>query len=163
MTTTRLLTRLFALCALTMFAACNEILTPPILDDELAQLRGTPTSMSLDGDRIEITAFVWREEGSPGIEVQARLWSLDRALSGFEVLGFAVLDDARGWEVPIDETIAWSGETPWVDVYSRTDLRFAPTRLDAHPRRDVDIVVHFRDDSGRDWYLRAADVPVQRG
>lgn len=163
MTTTRSLPRRLAFGALMMFAACGEIPTPPIPGDDLAQLRETPTTLLVDGARIEITAFAWREGGSPGIEVRARLWSLDRALTGIEVLAIAVLDDARGWEIPMDETMAWSSESPWVDVYSRTDLRFAPTQLDEHPRRDVDIVVHFRDDRGREWYLRAADVPVQRG
>jgi hypothetical protein len=162
MTTIRPLARRLTLAALTLFAACGEIPTPPIPVGDLALMREAPVELLIDGARVEIAVFVWREEGSPGIEVWARLWSADRPLAGFEVLGVAVLDDVRGWRVPMDETVAWTTESPWVDVYSRTDLRFAPTRVDEHPRRDVDIVVHFRDDRGREWYLRAADEPVQR-
>ena len=163
MTTIRSLARRLGLAALTLSAACGEIPTPPIPDVDLALMREAPIALLIDGARVEITAAAWREEGAPGIEVWARLWSADRPLAGFEVLGVAVLDDVRGWKVPMDETVAWTTESPWVDVHSRTDLRFAPTQLDAHPRRDVDIVVHFRDDRGREWYLRAADEPVQRG
>lgn len=147
-----------ALLALVASASCSTLVAPPVAD-----LRGAPVTVTIDGRSVALHAELWRDfmpvsppDGKPMAAVVRLVRADDAApINDLRIEELFVLFGEQLWEPhSLEERLPGSGQD-WYEVVARDGPKWGPGV-------DVDVIVRVRSPGGVSQLLRAAGVRIQR-